>query len=83
MPHTPGLWKYVYRPIELSLGVDDFGVKYVYKKNAHHLVAALNRKYKISEDWKGSLYCGIDIRWDYTNRTLNLDMPEYIKTQLQ
>ena len=71
------------RPIALTLVVDDFGVKYVNKKNADHLVAALKVKYKISEDWTGSLYCGIDIRWDYMNRTLDLGMPGYIKTQLQ
>ena len=27
MPHTPGLWKHVYRPIAFTLVVDDFGVK--------------------------------------------------------
>ena len=83
MPHTPGLWKHVSRSIAFTLVVDDFDVKYVNKKNADHLVAALKVKYKISEDWTGSLYCGIDLRWDYTNRTLDLGMPGYIKTQLQ
>ena len=83
MPHTPGLWKHVSRPISFTLVVDDFGVKYVNKKNADHFVAALKVKYKIPEDWTGSLYCGIDLRWDYTNRTLDLVMPGYIRTQLQ
>ena len=70
-------------PIAFTLVVDDFGVKYANKKNADHLVTTLKVKYKISEDWTGSLYCGIDIRWNYTNRTLDLGTPEYIKTQLQ
>ena len=83
MPHTPVLWKHVSCPIAFILVVDYFGVKYVNKKNSDHLVAALKRKYKISEDWMGSLYCGIDLRWNYTNRTLDLGTPEYIKTQLQ
>ena len=48
MPHTPGLWKHVSRPIAFTLVVDDFGAKYVGKKNADHLIAALKRKYKIS-----------------------------------
>ena len=61
MPHTPGLRKHVSRPIAFTLVVDDFGVKYVGKKNADHLVAALKGTYKISEDWTGSLYCGIDL----------------------
>ena len=28
MPHTPGLWKHIWRPIMFSLVVDDFGIKY-------------------------------------------------------
>ena len=35
------------------------------------------------EDWTGSLYCGINLEWDYMARTLDLVMPGYIKTQLQ
>ena len=83
MPHTPGLYNHVSLPIAFALVVDDFGVKYVNKKNSDHLVAAFKGKYKVSEDWTGSLYCGIDLRWDYTNRTIYLGMPGYIKTQLQ
>ena len=74
MPHTLGLWKHVSRPIAFTLVVDDFGVKYVSKNNSDHLVAALKGKYKISEDLMGSLYCCIDIRWYYANRTLDLGM---------
>ena len=44
MPHTPGLWKHVSRPIEFTLVVDDFGVKYANKNNADHLVVALKGK---------------------------------------
>ena len=83
MPHTPGLWKHVTRPVAFTLVVDDFCVKYVNNNNSDHLVAALKGKYKISEDWTGSLYCGIDLRWNYTNRTLDLGTPGYIQTQLQ
>ena len=46
MPHTPGLWKHVSCPITFTLVVDDFGVKYVNKKNSEHLVASLKEKYK-------------------------------------
>ena len=81
--HTPGLWRHASRPIAFTLVVDDFGVKYMGKKYAEHLVNALKGKYKISEDWTGSLYFGIDLEWDYVARTLDFDMPIYIKTQLQ
>ena len=52
---------HVSRPIEFTLVVYDFGVKYVGKKYADHLVNALKGKYKISESWTGSLYCDIDL----------------------
>ena len=71
------------RVIAFTLVVDDFGLKYFNRNNADHPVAALKGKYKISEDWTGSLYCGIDLIWDYKNRTLDLGMSGYIKTQLQ
>jgi hypothetical protein len=38
---TPGLWRRVTRPIQFTLVVDDFGVKYVGKEHAQHLVDAL------------------------------------------
>ena len=83
IPHTPVLWKDLPRPIAFTLVVDDFGVKYFSKNNADHLVADLKVEYKISEDWMGSLYCGIDLRWEHIKRTLDLGMPGYIRTQLQ
>ena len=43
----------------------------------------MKKNYKISEDWTGSLYCGITLDWDYTQRTLDISMPGYIKKQLQ
>jgi hypothetical protein len=42
-PHMPGLWTHVYRPIQFSLIVDDFGVKYIGREHAKHLMAALTR----------------------------------------
>ena len=80
--HTPGLWKHISRPVAFSLVVDDFGVKYVGKQNADHLVAAIEKYYPLSDDWKGELYCGISLRWDYEKRTLDIGMPGYIKKAL-
>ena len=37
----PGLWKHVWRPITFSLIVDDFGVKYIGKEHADHLIQIL------------------------------------------
>lgn len=36
--HTPGLFHHVTRPITFTLVVDDFGIKYVGKEHAQHLI---------------------------------------------
>jgi hypothetical protein len=81
--NTPGLWKHVSRPISFTLVVDDFGVKYVGKEHANHLIASIKNKYELTEDWTGNLYCGIKLKWDYDARTVDLTMPGYIKKVLQ
>jgi hypothetical protein len=40
-----GLWKHATRDVHFSLALDDFGVKYVGKENAQHLVDALASLY--------------------------------------
>ncbi len=79
---TPGLWKHITRPVIFCLVVDDFGIKYVGKQHVDHLLQALQSEYKITNDWKGELYCGISIKWDYTNGTVDLSMPGYIDRAL-
>jgi hypothetical protein len=84
VPHTPGLWKHIWRPIQFTLVVDDFGVKYVGKEHADHLLGILKNEFTaVSEDWEGALYCGITLEWDYDKRLLYISMPGYIKKQLQ
>ena len=63
--HTLGLWKHISCPINFSLVVDDFGMKYVGEYNARHLIESLKENFTISEDWKGGLYCVINLKWDY------------------
>ena len=43
VPHTPGLWKHITRPIQFTLVVDDFGIKYVGEEQAKHLLGALQK----------------------------------------
>lgn len=31
MPHTTGLWKHIYQPVQFTLVIDDLGVKYIGK----------------------------------------------------
>ena len=47
---TPALRKHNTKPIISSLVVDDFGVKYIGKENADHLIQALQKLYTISID---------------------------------
>ena len=39
---TPGLWKHKTQPISFTLCVNNFGVKYVGRKHAEHLLQILN-----------------------------------------
>jgi hypothetical protein len=62
--------------------VDDFGVKYVGREHAEHLMECIKKNYNISSDWNGSAYCGLTLECDYKNRTVDLSMPVYIKAAL-
>jgi hypothetical protein len=48
----------------------------------HHLTTALEAHYKVAVDWKGSLFCGVTLTWDYINRHVTTNMPGYIGTAL-
>jgi hypothetical protein len=80
---VPGLWTHKTRPVSFTLVVDDFGVKYVGKEHAMHLISILKQFYEISEDWTGSKYIGITFDWDYAKRRVHLSMPGYISKALQ
>jgi hypothetical protein len=62
--------------------VDYFGVKYVGREHAEHLMECIKHNYNISSNWNGSAYCGLTLEWDYKNRTVDLSMPGYIKASL-
>ena len=76
--HTPSLWRHETRDIIFSLIVDDFGVKYVGKKNAEHLRDSLRTLYRVSEDWTGSKFLGLQLDWDYKNRPVDILMLKYV-----
>jgi hypothetical protein len=80
--HTHDLWTHDTRPISFSLVVDDFGVKYVGREHAEHLMVCIKKNYNISSDWNGTAYCGLTLYWNYQDRTVDLSMPGYIKAAL-
>ena len=43
-------------PILFFLVLDDFGIKYVGKEHAKHLISAIRKFYPVSEYWSGILY---------------------------
>ena len=53
---VPGLWKHKTRKIVFTLVVDDFGIKYVNKSDAEHLMSVLKKDYEVTEDWNGKRY---------------------------
>ena len=80
---VPGLWKHETRPIQFSLVVDDFCVKYVGEEHALHLKKVLEENYKITADWTASRYIGITLDWDYKKRQVHLSMPGYVAKALK
>eukprot|EP00804_Cyclotella_cryptica_P023660 CCRYP_017686-RA/>CCRYP_017686-RA protein AED:0.36 eAED:0.36 QI:0/0/0/1/0/0/2/0/366 len=67
--HTPGLWRHVWRPLAFTLVVDDFGVKFVGKQHAQHLIDTLKQHYMLN--------------WNYDKCTLLISLPGYIQKVLQ
>ncbi len=80
---VPGLWQHDTRPIQFTLVVDNFGVKYVGEEHAMHLKKVLKLLYKLTCNWTGTRYIGITSDWDYKKRQVHLSMPNYIKKTLK
>ena len=81
-PITPGLWRHKIPPLQFSLVVDDFGIKYERQEEITHLFNALKTIYEISEDWDGKLYCGLNLEWDYYKREVLVSMSNYVTKAL-
>ena len=62
--------------------MDNFGVKYINKADATHLIQTLQQGHKIEEDWEGTRYLGIALDWDYKKREVHLSMPGYVERTL-
>ena len=82
-PCTSGLWSHTTRLTTFTLYVDNFGLKYFSKEDAHHLVNALKTNYEVTTDWNGSLYFGITLDWHYAESYVNISMPGYVRRALQ
>ena len=50
---TSGIWIHKWRPIHFVLLVDNFGIKYVGKQHALHLLKTLEQNYEITTNLEG------------------------------
>ena len=66
-----------------TLVVDNFGVKYVGKQHAKHLVNVTKQTYECTKDWEGKRYLGLTFNWDYNQRKVHLSIPNCVSTALQ
>lgn len=72
-----------WRPISFTLVVDDFGVKYVGKQHAQHLLKILQTNYeKLVVDWDGGRYCGLQLTWNYEQKFVDVQMRGYIEEMM-
>jgi hypothetical protein len=78
-----GLWKHNTRPIQFTLVVHGFGMKYVDKEHAQHLKNAHEEYYKLTCDWTGKWYIRITLDWDYNKHQVHLSMPNYMQKTLK
>ena len=61
--NTTGLWRHIFRPVQFTLVVGYFGVKFVGVEKLRHIVESLKKFYEIVLDPTGSKYCGITLEW--------------------
>ncbi len=80
--HTPGLWCHVWCDISFCLIVDNFGIKSTSRDHVLHFETTLEEHYTVTMDWDGSLFCSININWNYPASTVDLNMPNYIPKAL-
>ena len=71
---VPVLWKHEWRPIQFTLVVENFCVKYVGKEHALHLKQTLEENYKVTTEWEGTRYIRITIDWDYKQRQVHMSV---------
>ena len=83
-PHTPGPWSHHAKPIQFTLVVEFFLQKVREETGHKGYIQRPGEKYEaVSVDWNGELFCGIKLKSDYQNRTVDLSMPVYTTKLIQ
>ena len=50
---VPCLWKHDCCPVQFTLAVDNFGLKYVGEEHAPHLKQTIKNDYSVTAEWEG------------------------------
>ena len=79
---TQDLFQHKARKITFCLIIDDFGIKYEDIANANHLLSHLGKEFTATIDRARKTCCRVDLMWDYTNRTVELSIPDYFPKHL-
>ena len=79
---TPMLFRHTSRPIDFTLVVDDFGIKYHHRDDFDHLVALLGTLYGVKPHPVGTNFLGYTIVHDRVHRTITMSYPGYISSLL-
>ena len=79
---TAGLWKHHSRRTRIVLCIDDFGIQYHSMEDLSHFLAALKKHYVYTLDISGEHYIGLELKWDYQKRHVDIGMPNYINKLL-
>ena len=59
--------------------MDNFGVDYVGKEHLDYLITSLRQNYsRITVDWTGELYAGINLKWNYQEKWLDASTDGYV-----
>ena len=80
---VPGFWTHDWRPVQFTLVVDDFGVKYVGEEHSIHLKNTIEENYTVTTEWDGRRYIDITLGWNYKRRQVHLSMPNYVTKYLK
>ena len=78
-----GFWTHDWIPVQFTLVVDNFGVKYVGEEHVLHLKHTIEEKYTVTSEWDGRRYIGITLDWDYKRIQVHLSMPQYVTNSLK
>ena len=81
--HTAGLFTHVTRPIQFSLVVDDFGVKWVNHADLNHLLESPRTKHTMTCDSEWKQFAEMHLQWNCDTGKVVCSMDWHVKDALR